>query len=308
MTTPRLTDMIAAGGRAIGRYTGTLLSVFVVQSLVAVVVMFAIAFVLARVFAMLPMWDDAVDGDLLSLIVAVVRSPQVFEACVGIGVGALALWQLASWFVVGGVLGVLAQRPEGRGETARCFGASGAQTYLAFVRLLLCSIPGYLLVLFVFVTCAQVAAPRITHALSVAELVAPLALALGPALLLLHVLWTISDYARIDLVLHHDTHDPGALASYMRAMAFVMRHPVTLVHGLVGWLAFALITLGYSYLAHGHPMFGAEGAITLFVIRQGVALARTAARFGVLGGQLELGAARPPPPRRIETSLEGALG
>ena len=76
------------------------------------------------------------------------------------------------------------------------------------------------------------------------------------------------------------------------------------VHGALGWLAFALITAGYMYLAQGHPMYGAEGAVTLFVIRQGVALARTAVRFGVLGGQLELGKTRAMPPRRIETKSE----
>ena len=43
--------------------------------------------------------------------------------------GALLVWQLVSWFLVGGLLGVLANRPEGRGGTARCFGASGTTTY-----------------------------------------------------------------------------------------------------------------------------------------------------------------------------------
>jgi len=46
-------------------------------------------------------------------------------------------------------------------------------------------------------------------------------------------------------------------------------------------------------------MYGAEGAVTLFVIRQGVSLARSAIRFGVLGGQIELGKSRTLPPRRV---------
>jgi hypothetical protein len=54
------------------------------------------------------------------------------------------------------------------------------------------------------------------------------------------------------------------------------------------------------YLAYGHPMYGAEGAVTLFVIRQGVALARMAIRVGVLAGQVEIGRGRPLPPRRVE--------
>jgi len=59
------------------------------------------------------------------------------------------------------------------------------------------------------------------------------------------------------------------------------------------------------WLAHGHPMYGAGGAIMLFVIRQGVALGRSTIRFGVLAGQLELGKTRPLPPRRIvETKVD----
>jgi hypothetical protein len=58
------------------------------------------------------------------------------------------------------------------------------------------------------------------------------------------------------------------------------------------------------YLAAGHPMFGAEGAVTLFVIRSGVSLARMALRFGVLAGQVDLGGSRPPPPRRVEIKAD----
>jgi hypothetical protein len=65
-----------------------------------------------------------------------------------------------------------------------------------------------------------------------------------------------------------------------------------------------IISVGYAYLAQGHPMYGAEGAVTLFVIRQGISLARAAIRFGVLAGQLELGKTRALPPRRVSAPLE----
>ncbi len=81
-------------------------------------------------------------------------SPLIGTLVVGIGLafvfGAIVVWQLASWFLVGGLYGVLAQRPENRGDTARCFGASGAATYLAYARLAFWSLPGYVVVLFVF--------------------------------------------------------------------------------------------------------------------------------------------------------------
>ena len=80
----------------------------------------------------------------------------------------------------------------------------------------------------------------------------------------------------------------------------MLRRPVTLVHGAIGWLVFALVSVAYAYLSLGHPMYGAEGAVTLFVARQGVSLLRMATRLGILAGQIELGRTRPVPPRRVE--------
>lgn len=299
-----LGDLIAAGPRAVSRYTGTLLAVFVAQSILAATCMVGVALVLAQAFAHLPMFDEAVDGDLVALIYCVRYGKPSLVATGGIVWSAVVLWQLASWFLVGGLGGVLAQRPEGRSDTARCFGASGAATYLAYARLALCSLPGWLLVLFVFGTGVSLVATRIEHALTVPELLGPLAVALLPALLLLHLLWTVSDYARAELTLRHDTHDPGVVVTYLRTLAYVLRRPVTLVHGALGWLVFALVTAAYAYLAQGHPMYGAEGAVTLFVAREGVSLLRMATRVGILAGQIELGRTRPLPPRRVEVRVD----
>jgi hypothetical protein len=301
-----LGDLLAAGSRAIARYTGTLLTVFVVQTLVVLAAMFAMATVLAPVFAHLPIWDDAVDGDVTSLALCVLHAKANLVACGGIALGAMLLWQLASWFLVGGMYGVFAQQPEGRADTARCFGAGGASTYLVYARLAVCSLPGWLLVLFVFSACTSAMTMRFAHALTVPDLIVPLAVSLLPALLLMHFLWTVVDYARIELALYHASHDPSALVTYLRALLFVLRRPITMLHAALGWIGFALVTLGYMYLSHGHPMFGAEGAVTLFVIRQGVALARMAIRFGVLAGQIELGRTRAVPPRRVEVKADDA--
>ena len=299
-----LGDLIGSATRALTRYTGTLLAVFVIQTIVATTAMLAIAAVLAQAFSHLPIWDDAVDGDLVSLVTCIRFAKANLFACGGIALGAMLLWQLASWFLVGGIYGVLAQRPEGRAETAKCFGASGASTYLAYVRLAMCALPGWLLVMFVFALCTNAVATRIEHALTVLDLLGPLAIATLPALVLVHVLWTVSDYARVELALRHESHDPSVVATYIRTVAFVIRRPLTLLHAGLGWLGFVIVTLGYAYLANGHPMFGAEGAVTLFVIRQGVSLARMAIRFGVLAGQIDLGGTRPPPPRRVEVKAE----
>ena len=299
-----IADMLRVGPRAVGRYTGTLLAVFVVQTLVAIACMFAVATVLAQVFAHHPLWNEAVDGDLVALIACVRWAKVSLFACGGIVLGALLLWQLAAGFLVGGLYGVLAQNPEGRGDTARCFGASGASTYLPYVRLALCSIPGFLIVNVLFVVGLSLVSTRIAHALTLPELAFALAIGLGPAALVGHLLWTANDYARVELTLRQDTHDPSVLVTYLRSVAYVVRRPVTLLHGAIGWLCFALITVGYAYLSQGHAMYGAEGAVTLFVIRQGIALARMAVRVGVLAGQVELGRTRPLPARRVEPKTE----
>lgn len=299
-----LGDLIGAGPRAVSRYTGTLLAVFVAQSIIAATCMVAVALVLAQAFSHLPLFDEAIDGDLVALIYCVRYGKPTLVATGGIVFSAVALWQLASWFLVGGLNGVLAQRPEGRGDTARCFGASGATTYLTYARLALCSLPGWVLVLFAFGTGMSLAAHHIEHALTVPELLGPLVLASLPAVLLLHLLWTVSDYARAELTLRHDTHDPGVVATYLRTLVYVIRRPVTLVHGALGWFLFALVTTAYAYLAQGHPMYGAEGAVTLFVARQGVSLLRMATRVGILAGQIELGRTRPLPPRRVEVKAD----
>ncbi|CAN5786258.1 hypothetical protein BH11MYX3_BH11MYX3_39840 [soil metagenome] len=299
-----LGDLIGAGARGVSRYTGTLLAVFVAQSLLAAAIILPVSMALAQTFAHLPMFDEAVDGDLVALIWCMRHGRSVWYAVGGIVFGAVVVWQLASWFLAGGLYGVLAQRPENRGDTARCFGASGATTYLAYVRLALCSLPGWLLVLFVFGTGMSFVASRIETALTLTELFGPLAIALVPTFLLLHFLWTVADYARVELTLRHDTHDPGALATYARSVVYVLKHPITMVHSGFGWMLFLLVTAAYAYLAQGHPMYGAEGAVTLFAVRQGVSLLRMAIHVGVMAGQIELGRTRPLPPRKVEVKAE----
>lgn len=299
-----LRDLFAAMPRALGRYTGVLLATFVVQTLVALACMGAVAAVLSNTFAKLPMWDEAIDGDLVALLYCLRHGKSALFASGGIVLASVLLWQFASWFVTGGIYGVFANRPEGRGDTARCFGASGASTFLAYVRLSLCALPGLVIVLFVLGLCTGLVAERLEYALTIPQLLGSLAIALLPALLLLHVLWTITDYARVELTLRGESHDPSVVMTYVRTVAYVLKHPTTLAHAGIGWIAFLLVTIGYMYLSQGHPMYGAEGAVTLFVIRQGVALARTAIRVGVMAGQIELGKTRALPPRHIEAKSD----
>src|SRR6185312_5027646 len=82
-----LGDLVGSGSRAITRYTGTLLAVFVVQTLVMLATLLAMAAVLANVFAHLPIWDEAVDGDLVSLVLCIKWAHTNLLACASIGLG-----------------------------------------------------------------------------------------------------------------------------------------------------------------------------------------------------------------------------
>lgn len=300
----RLGELAGAGLRALSKYTGTVLAVFVVQSIVALGVMVGVAFLLAQEFSHLPLFDDAVDGDMVAMIWCFKAATSSFLAIGGIVFGAVLFWQLAMWFIAGGLIGVFAQQPEGRGDTARCFGASGAATYLTYARLALCSLPGFVIALFAFGIGMAMIADRIEYALTVPQLVVPIVLAALPAALLFHFFWTVTDYARIELTIRHESHDPGVVITYLRTLLWVLKRPLALVHAGLGWVLFWLVTLAYVYLAQGHPMYGAEGAVTLFFVRQGVALLRLAIQAGVLAGQVELGRTRPLPPRRVEIKVD----
>lgn len=298
-----LRALALAGARAVSKYTGTVIAVFVVQVLVALACMLGLWLVLAQVFAHYPRFDDAVDGDIVALIECVRFAVPALLANAAIVVSTLAAWQLATWFLVGGLAGVLAQRPDGRGETARCFGANGASTFLAYARLALVSLPGWTLVGFVAATTLHAAMPRVETALSLPQLLGPIALALLPPALLLHFFGTVTDYTRIELTLRRDSHDLGVLSTYLRTGGFVLRRPATLVHAGLGWALFWIVTAAYVALSAGHPMFGAGGALALFAVRLGVALVRLVIKVGVLAGQVELGRVRPLPPQRPTAKL-----
>ncbi|MGE0871832.1 MAG: hypothetical protein AB7P03_24965 [Kofleriaceae bacterium] len=296
---PRLRELLVLGSRTVWRYLGTLFSVFLVQGAIAALCMVGVWVVLANAFSHLPLFDEAVDGDLVALIWCLQYGRPSMLAVGAIVFAILVVWQAASWFLAGGLYGVIAAGPEGRNDTARCFGASGANTYLAYARLALCALPGWAVVVFVFGIALDAALPGIENALTIGELIGPVALAVLPALVLVHVLWTVSDYARVELTLRYDSHRPSAIVTYVRTIGFVLRRPITLLHGGVGWVLFALVTTAYAYLAHGHAMYGTGGAITLFLVRQGVSLLRMAIRMAIMAGQVRIGEQRPLPPLPI---------
>jgi hypothetical protein len=293
--------LMRSGLHALWRYTGTLFAVFLAQSVLAIACMLGIAMVLTQTFARLPMFDDAVDGDIVAMIWVVRHEPSTFIAIGSLIFAALVVWQVASWFLTGGLYGVLAKRPEGRAETMRCFGASGATTYFAYARLAIVSVLGYMIVFSVFAMTLSAAWQRLELALTIGDLLSSLALVVIPTGALALFFGTVTDHARVELTLRHESHRPGAFGTYLRTVGYVLRNPLTLVHVGLGWLLVLLVSLAYAYIAYDHPMYGAGGAITLFFVRQGMSLARVAIRVAVMAGQVELGRTRRlPPVRRSE--------
>jgi hypothetical protein len=281
-------DMLAAGRQALGRYTGTVLAMFAAQLVLVLTAVFAMARVLASAFSTAPLFDRAVDGDLASWIYLLRNHREVFSAIGWLGGGAVLAWLAMSWFLSAGLIGVLADRPEGRAATARAFGASGASSFLPVLRLAVLGAPSYVVVAMALDLGLGAVAARLDYALSPTSLIGWLALGLAPALALLHVFWTIGDYARAELVMRRDSHGLTVLGAYARAIALVLKQPTTWLHAGLGWLLIAAVSIAYVLASHGQPMTGTQGAITLFIVRQGVALLRLALRVAMIAGQVAL--------------------
>lgn len=298
----RLGTLVRAGLRGVSEYTGMVLGVFVVQLIAAWGAGLVMLQILAAAFADRPIFDDAVDGDLVALLTVVREAPQVWAAVRWVMLGAVAMWMVWSWFLTGGVLAVLTERPRGRRETARTFGAGGATTFLVFARLGLISIVMHIPVLIVFSIGIGYLGEQIERAMTVSEVVVPMIFAFAPAALLHVFVSTVIDYARAELTLRRPTHETlGAVRVTIRAIGYLFRRPVALVHVLVYWVVFVSLSVFFAWLAHGHAMLGTSGALAVFAIRQGQVLVRSALKVAVLSGQVELTATRPPPPRTIAT-------
>jgi hypothetical protein len=296
-----LPQLLRAGARAVSQYTGTLFGLYLVQLVMVSGLTLVIWQILATRFAERPLFDEGVDGDLAALIEALRGAGATLQAISLVGVGAIILYCVLSWFLAGGLIAVLAERPTGRRETARVFGAGGAGHFLAFVRLGAISIVLHVLVLFIAMIGLGVVYPRIETALTLREVLIALMVGLTPAFLLLVVVWTVLDHARVELVLRRPSHPRlGATIAFLRACAYVFQRPLALAHVGVWVAAFLAVSFVYTWLSSGAAMLGTSGAIALFIVRQGVVMLRLALKVALVGGQVELGVTRPPPPRGAE--------
>lgn len=299
----RLGGLLRAGARDVSEYTGMVLGLFLVQMIVAWGAWVVVARVLISAFAGRPMFDDAVDGDLVAWLEILRDHRAVFEAIGAIALAAALAWITISWFLVGGVLAVFTERPSGRRDTARCFGAGGASTFLVYARLAIWS---FFLDVLPTVTLLGLGVDylndQLEYAMTVRELIVPLIVALAPAALYHAAVSTAIDLARAELTLRRPTHERlGATRALFRALGFLVRRPVAIAYVLLYWLAFVALSLAFVWMAHGRAMLGTGGAMALLALREGLALCRHALKLGVLAGQVEMTATRPPPPRAVAT-------
>lgn len=292
-----LREMLRAGFRALADYTGTMFALFAAQVMVAGAASFAIAEILAQVFAEHSLFDDGVDGDLIALLEALRGGGAVLAAISWVALGAIVFWIVFSWFLTGGLLAVLVERPAGRLATARSFGGGAAASFFVLFRLGLWSLGFHLVVAFVATFGLGMVYGTLEHALTYGEVLGALVVGLGPALLLLIVLWTIVDYARVELVQRRPTHKIGATVAFARAIVFVIERPIALAHAALWALSFLLVSSLYVWASHGAAMLGTGGAVALLIVRQGLALVRMALKVAAIGGQVELGVTRAAPPR-----------
>jgi hypothetical protein len=288
-----LLSLAIASWQAVATYTGTMFAVFAVQTLLAGACLFAVAQVLASVFAYRPMFDDGVAGDLTSLVWAWRYGQSALLASGWLVVGVVLIWIIAGWFVAGGVAGVLLFRPAGRAATARQFGASAVNTFLDFALLTLISSIVGVAILLVFATCASWGYQSMTTALTTSQVIWSLAVVFGPASILTMFLWTIVDHARLELCLRRDTHQIGASSAFFRATVFVATNPKTILWSLLSWSTWGAVGVLYAYLmTNSHP----ASAWSLFMIRFGVSLLRMVVRFAAVAGHAQWTEQRPKPP------------
>jgi hypothetical protein len=288
---PSLFTLARAGGRAVRRFPGLVGTLYLAQVGISVVAAGVMALLLSEAFGSRPMFDRGMDGDLAALFTSFLAYPGLLPALAAIATGAILLYWLVSIFMTGGLVAVLLDPPDRRREVARWFGAGGAANFFPLLRLGAWSLLPYAGMLLVANLGSHGLYSALENAITPGDLVAPLALALGPGLLLYWIIGTAIDYARVDLVRH-----PGmsSLRALLRGFHLVIARPLALVHSGLYGLFFLAVTAGYVAISRSL----AEGLLVAVVTRQLVALLRFLAHVGLIAGQVELACSAMVPPLR----------
>lgn len=279
--------MVKAGGRALGRLPGLLAALYAVQLLFALATMAAIASTLAAIYGPHELFDRAVAGDAVALVVALRGHEDVAFGLVWLAIFAAALYGVVSWFLVAGLLGALREPPgTSAREVARAFGAAGATRFFAFARLWAWSVLPYAVALVALLIGLDAGADAAEEALTMRAYVLPPLLGALPGGVLFALTACAVDYARALLVAEPARR--GAGHALLAGYALVLRRPRALAHYALYLAIWGGVTAAYVAATFGHPFAGAGGALALFGLRQLVAVVRFAARVATIAGQLAL--------------------
>jgi hypothetical protein len=278
---PSLFALARAGARALRRFPGLVGTLYLAQVGISVAAAGLVSMLLSEAFGRRPIFDRALDGDLSALLTSYWAQPALLSTVAVIAGGAVLLYWLVSMFMTGGLIAVLLDPPDRRREVARWFGAGGAANFFPLLRLGAWSLVPYAGVLLAVALGSSGLDTALENAITPGDLVAPLALALGPALLLHWIAGTAIDYARVDLVRH-----PGmsSLRALLRGFHLVIARPLSLVHSGLYGLFFLAVTAGYVAIARSL----AEGLLVALLVRQLISLLRFLAHVGLIAGQVEL--------------------
>jgi hypothetical protein len=187
-----ITAMLKAGGRSVRRYPGLVAAVYVVQLAVAAIGGFAFARSLASELANRPLFDRAVDGDLVALATVVSEHGAVFTAHLWLGAALALCYAVASWFLHGGLIAAFQDpSPASRREAARRFGAGGAASFARYAAISLWSCIPYAPAAFALALGVGLASDRLTEAMTFSGALAPIALAALPGFALVLLVWLL---------------------------------------------------------------------------------------------------------------------
>lgn len=277
-------DLAAAAMAGLGRarrYRGLLLATYLVQLLLSLIPAALVFALLLPELASEPALGRAVDGDISAIIEVLRAVPSApLAAVVAVLVTALA-YVAISWFLTAGLLGAYRDQPEGAAAAARSFGAHGARRVFAFARLFALTAPLYAALAVWAALAIGDVAERLTEVVTAGELARALIENLAGPALVLWLVWTAVDHARVELV--EDEH-LAAWRAMFKGVARVLRRPVCAAHTALGHVAVALFAVGYLGVAG----LGLSG-LGLLLLRQLFGLARHFVHLAIIAGQVELG-------------------
>jgi hypothetical protein len=302
---PSLRTMLGVGSNMLRRYTGLAVTVYLIQLALSLMAAWAMAHVLAGAYEHRPLFDSAVSGDAIALIMALRTESWVVPSLAWIGIAAVTIYMLLSWFLQGGLIAVFIDHPNTRRDVAQAFGAGGGATLFPFARLALISLIPYGLVFFAAVFgLSTIPDNTWIEAQTLTQVVMAMAPRLVPAALLYWFFGAAIDYARIDLSRHPEL---GSFRAFLRGIAFVATRIKPLLHIGIYYVAIGAITLGFVAATFDRSLPGAGGALTIFLLRQVTSASRFACRYALIAGQTEMSQLTVFPPKPRESRKERKL-